>query len=112
MQRPLWTGVLATINIVGSGIGYLIPSLIVEEDADRKKADHQFMILMIMECAISLAGALLVIFLFREAPPTPPRYKTDKVAMPQTLRRSVSTNPSACSSKTKTSCSYCLHFHS
>lgn len=65
MKRPLWTAILATINIVGSGIGYVIPAMVVDEQASKQDADRQFMWLMLIECAISLGGALLVIFLFR-----------------------------------------------
>lgn len=56
---------LSTVNIIGSGVGYVIPSVIIDEKADKTESNYQFMVLMIVECAISLAGALLVIFLFR-----------------------------------------------
>lgn len=56
---------MAVTNIVGSGVGYVIPSVLVDEQANKHDADRQFMTLMLVECAISLAGALLVIFLFR-----------------------------------------------
>ena len=53
------------MNIVGSGVGYVIPAAIVDENADKETARSQFFLLMMVEFILSLTGALLVIFLFR-----------------------------------------------
>lgn len=77
------TAILSVINIVGTGIGFVVPSIIVDEtEMDKEKTHTQVLLLMAIEFGLSFVGALLVVLLFREKPPKPPSFGAESVKIP------------------------------
>jgi FLVCR family MFS transporter 7 len=67
------TSVLSVINLIGTGIGFLLPGLIVGEDATGQR--DKIRTLLLIEALIIVPSNLITIVFMRSKPPTPPRYK-------------------------------------
>jgi hypothetical protein len=64
MQRALPTSILVGANIIGSGLGFAIPTLVVKEDSETNIAKHQISSLYIgytITNMVLLAGCFLLI---------------------------------------------------
>jgi hypothetical protein len=59
------TAILSVINIIGTGVGFVIPTGFVNESASPDKIRFQTLTLMLFEFGLSFIGALLIIFLFK-----------------------------------------------
>lgn len=62
--------ILSVANIIGTAVGFVIPSLFVS-DTDQNIKEHFFQLLLV-EGIISAAVAILIIVFFKESPPTLP----------------------------------------
>ncbi|CAF1123021.1 unnamed protein product [Adineta ricciae] len=67
-QRDIATAISSMSNPLGLAVGSLLPSLIVSDGY----SSIDFFTLLIVEAGFSALVALIVIFLFRSEPPTPP----------------------------------------
>lgn len=76
-SRMIATTVLSVINILGVGIGFLIPSLFVEDNVSKEEGKSQFFNLVFAEAIIATVCTLPVFVFFREKPPTPPSFAAE-----------------------------------
>ena len=67
---------LTVVNIIGTGLGFVIPSFFVPEDevVVPETVRGEFLSLQIFYFIFSGIIALLNLFFFKESPPTLPRY--------------------------------------
>ena len=65
---------LSVINILGVGVGFLIPSAFVSDTSSYDESRSNFFSLLLTEAIMSTVMIAPVFFLFREKPPTPPRF--------------------------------------
>lgn len=68
------TTVLTVINILGVGAGFLIPSAFVSDNSSIADTKNDFFTLLLVEAIITTILVSPVFFMFREKPPTPPRF--------------------------------------
>lgn len=83
---------IATIaNPLGVAVGFLIPSLFVENDdkdpLNRSRAQDNILNSLICQAALGTVVAILIVIYFKEKPPTPP----SPSAGPMPLTRGVTT---------------------
>jgi hypothetical protein len=79
MKRSLALAFLSVINIVGTAVGFVIPTVFVETDTDgsdksMESVRDQFWMLLLFEFCLSVVAALLNLFFFAERPVNLPRY--------------------------------------
>lgn len=67
------TAILALINVIGVGIGFLFPSFVVESSYSPNTRNEVYDLMVYQAIVISACCVPTVLF-FREKPPTPPRY--------------------------------------
>ncbi|EGR34572.1 major facilitator superfamily protein, putative [Ichthyophthirius multifiliis] len=86
-QRPAAIAALALINMVGIGIGFLIPSIFVENTKDMQIGKNQVYNLMFWEAIIISAGCAPIFILFKNKPKTPPSHSanTEKMSFKQSI---------------------------
>lgn len=64
--------ILTVVNIIGTAVGFIVPSLFVSDtDTPEMVRDH-FFVLMLVEAIIAALSAILIIIFFKESPPTLP----------------------------------------
>jgi FLVCR family feline leukemia virus subgroup C receptor-related protein len=63
---------LSVVNIIGTGIGFLIPSFFVKDDYTKDEIKTQFFKLLLVEAGISAIVFIVVVVFFKESPPTLP----------------------------------------
>ena len=66
------TSGLSVINLVGTGIGFLVPGLVVSED-DVGAYQMEIKKLLVLEAMVIAPLNILTILFIRNKPPTPPR---------------------------------------
>jgi FLVCR family feline leukemia virus subgroup C receptor-related protein len=71
IKRPMATSVLSVINLIGTGIGFLLPGLVVGDDPTEYKSKIRE--LLIIEALIIAPLNLLTIVFMKSRPPSPPR---------------------------------------
>lgn len=87
------TSVLSVLNMIGTGIGLLLPGMIVGEDRDTQR--DKIRDLLILEALIIVPLNLITLVCMRSKPPTPPRYaERSYLASQQRRRRNRSRKPS------------------
>lgn len=72
-KRIIATTILSVINILGVGVGFLIPGGFVEDNIKGEEAKSQIFNLVLAEAIMTTVATIPVFILFKEKPPTPPR---------------------------------------
>lgn len=67
------TAILALVNPIGSALGFIFPSLFVSDDENSDTKDQVYSMLFYQAIVVTVLIAPIFI-LFKEKPPTPPRY--------------------------------------
>ncbi|KAL4450799.1 hypothetical protein ABPG74_011641 [Tetrahymena malaccensis] len=79
-ERPIATAILALINTIGVGIGFLFPSFFVDDSYSNQTRDQVYQLMLWQAVTMTIAIVPCVIF-FREKPPTPPSHAAEAEKM-------------------------------
>ena len=68
------TTLLSVINVLGVGIGFLIPGAFVTDGKSIDETKDDYFSLLMTQAIMATVMIAPVFLLFREKPPTPPRF--------------------------------------
>ncbi|EAS01074.2 MFS transporter (macronuclear) [Tetrahymena thermophila SB210] len=79
-ERPIATAILALINTIGVGIGFLFPSFFVDDSYSDQTRDQVYQLMLWQAVTMTIAIVPCIIF-FKEKPPTPPSHAAEAEKM-------------------------------